>query len=634
MRDLPQAGVARVAVVADLANPRPSARSTRAASFAVAWLGALLVAAAAPADTLEQGLALVPADAVGVFVVPNLKKCSDELSTCLERIDRPEAALVGRPLDLVKARLGITAGVRDDGALIGILRWPDGAAAPLATVLVAVNDAAAVLDGNFTRSGDSEVMRVGVGGRTFATKRIDTKERGAWVALSETPDGVAGLGEDAAGVARHLDRLGPKRDVLLRRADAVAWIDGAFVRAAAREATKGAAAPAVEGSSKGSTNGALGGVLDGALGADRARAVEARLAKVRDGLTVAAMAWDIDALGLLGRGLLRFDPASEIGALFVGGDEAAKPAEGSGASVAPRTARDRLARLPDQPFYWALGVDLQGLGGVKGIEALDALLVPGIASAAPWLGTARELAWGVYPSKLGVAVGGVLNDSALVLVDGDPAALRDALRARLTQVAEASDLGDGMKRELKWEANREVKGKESTDAIVADAYELVETSLPGAAPAPDAAMRALAKSILFGQRGVHGFAKPLDDALVITSSQRPDVLRRAVAAASGTGEKRLGANATVAAMREFLLPDADIEAFVGVGAIGKLVRSAMAAFGGGDAKQPELDFGPEPIGLALEVDRHDVEGAIVIPAAMVGIAVDMAKRSGAAPAPK
>lgn len=566
------------------------------ASIASACLA--FAAATARADTLESALALVPADAGGAFVVPSLKKCSDELMTCLERVDRAEALLVGRPLDLLKARLGVVGGVRDDGALVGVLRWPEGASSPMATLLVPVNDAKAFLEGNFPLDPAGNGMRTGAGGQKLASKVIETKGRGAWVALADVPAGVEGIAEDGAVVAKHLDRLGPKREGLLKRADILAWLDGPFVRALAK--SSGAGGVTVAGSP---------------IDAQELKRIEARLAPFRDGLTVAAIAWDVDALGLLGRGLLRFDPASDAGRLFAGGDETAPELVKSRATAG-------LARLPDNPFYWAVGIDLLGLGGAPTLAGLDAFL-PGAKDAGAWLADVRDVAWGVYPSKLGVAVGGMLNDSALVLGHGDPSKLRNELHARLDALAGERD---GVRRAVKWTADREVKSKEFAETLVADAYELVETPLPGAPPAPDAATQALVRSTLFGQRGVHGFVKPVEGALVITSSQRPDVLRRAIDSAPGTNARRLSMNATIASMGEFLLPNPDIEAFLGLTAIGKLVRQTLATFGVAAGDQPDFDFGAEPVGLALEVDQHDVEGAIVIPAAVVGVAVDMAKR--------
>lgn len=574
-------------------------------SFATSLPTAILAAAllrGATADSLASALALVPADAGGAFVVPSLKQCSDDLATCLERIDRPEALLVGRPIDLLKAQLGIVGGVRDDGAVVGVLRWPEGASSPIATLLVPVKDPKAFLDGNFPLDPDGSGMRTAAGGQKLASKVIETTSRGAWVALADVPAGVEGIADDATVVAKHLERLGPKGAALLKRTDIVAWLDGPFVRALAR-------------------SGGAGGVTVAGSPVDAAelRRLEARFAPFRDGLTVAAISWDIDALGLLGRGLLRFDPSSDAGKLFAGGDEAvtegAKTRDTSG-----------LARLPDSPFYWALGIDLHGLGGATALAALEPFL-PGAKEAASWLTDVGDVAWGVYPSKLGVAVGGILNDSALVLGHADPKKLRDDLHARLDAIVGERD---GVKRELKWTADREVKSKEFTETLVADAYELVETPLPGAPPAPDAATQAVVRSTLFGQRGVHGFMKPVEGALVITSSQRPDVLRRAIEAAPGANAKRLSTNETIASMEEFLLPLPDVEAFLGLTAIGKLVRQTIATFGvGGEVgNQPDFDFGAEPVGLALEVDQHDIEGAIVIPAGVVGVAVDLAKRRG------
>ena len=69
-----------------------------------------------PAGSLEDALRLVPADAAAAFVVPSVKAASDDLQLAIDRMGRAEAALGGRPIDLLKAQLRIGAGFDDRGA--------------------------------------------------------------------------------------------------------------------------------------------------------------------------------------------------------------------------------------------------------------------------------------------------------------------------------------------------------------------------------------------------------------------------------------------------------------------------------------------------------------------------------------
>ena len=91
-----------------------------------AVLAVLSVSAATFAGALEDALRLVPADAAGALVIPSVKGASDDLQLAIDRMGKAEAALGGRPIDLLKAQLGIGAGFDDRGACVA---W----AAPRAT---------------------------------------------------------------------------------------------------------------------------------------------------------------------------------------------------------------------------------------------------------------------------------------------------------------------------------------------------------------------------------------------------------------------------------------------------------------------------------------------------------------------
>ena len=565
------------------------------------------------ADSLDEALALVPPEADAAFVVPSLKRASDDLQACLERADRPETQLLGRPLDLLKSQLGVSVGVRDDGSVVGLARWTGEAGEPTLTLLVPVSDAAAFLNDNFERGADAEP----VGGQPvlprtvrradstlFVAEVTDGSRR--WVALSPTAAGVDGLKADAARAAAHRERLGAGADRLLRGAEILAWTSGEGLRrsadARAKEALAEAPAEAAQEIQK---------------GMERLRAVQ-----------VAATAWDIDALGIVGRGLLRIDREHEAAAPFAGGRQ--RPAAAPGR---------RLGLLPAQGFYMAMGIDIDGLGGVAALKALGDLL-PGTEWLAPWVGGAQELQMAVYPSKLGVTVGGILNDAALVLRCASPSGQRDALKTRLQALQGEHE---GVKRVLTWEADKAVK-----DSGTADAFELQQTVLPaqpGDKPAVGAAVGAadddgdtglvstMVTSVLLGSRGLHGFVKPFDDrgVLVATFSQRPDVWRRAVAAATGDGPS-LGTGATLAAMRGFALDDPDMEMALGLGQLVKLAQQVAKTFGADDVI-PSVDAGSEPIYGSLEVDDYRVEAACVVPSAVVGLMVEQAQRNVVRPKP-
>jgi hypothetical protein len=456
-------------------------RLTTASILAVAAI--VLRPSTTAADSFDEALALVPKDVAGAFVVPNLKKASDDLDACLERVDRAEALLVGRPLDLLKAQLGASVGVRDDGALVGFLRWPAGQAEPTTTLLVPVTDAEAFLRGSFELDGAGQTPAAaggadragGASGARTVRRRDGTSfwalplhvgaepTRRTWVALSPERPGVAGLAAEAGAVEGHRALLaagsgagsgagaGASGERLLQHADLLAWIDGATIRRLAADRAALAAASMEP---------------QGRAAAERAAA---KADELLAGVRVAATTWNVDALGLFGRGVIRIDPASQLGSLFAGAADATEARDGT---------QDRFDRLPDQPFYAAVGIDVQGLGGPAAIKALEAIglpeQLPGAADAlgalSRWSDGVREAQLAIFPSKLGITVGGILNDAALALRTRDPATLRDRIQAAMESL-----VGDraGVLRSLSWERDKQIK-----ESGTADAFELKESPSP------------------------------------------------------------------------------------------------------------------------------------------------------------
>jgi len=548
-------------------------------------------------DSFDDGLALVPADSIGAFVVPSAKRLSDELTTALERVDRAEVLLVGRPLDLIKARLGVAVGLRDDGAVVGVIRKIAGTADPIPVLFVPVNDPALFRSGNFKAAADATTLTLPNGqGELSARDVVGPPVEGVarmWVALSRVPAGVEGLDVDPKRAAPLRARLGEKGTRLMARADCLMWLEGSAIAESMVRSPAFAAAGA-------------GAVELSPEAAARAQQFTDETAtRVAAGVEIAALTIDIDALGILGRGLVRFRKESELGALFAGGVEGEK-------ATAP------LDALPDQAFYGALGIDMAGLGGLAPLR----VILPGLLEAVDpkvlaALDSLNSVAFGVFPSKLGIAQGGMLNDAALVLRMSEAETARVLIRDAFLSLA--GDVG-GVRRAPRWDSDRTVK-----DSGTADGFELVETPILGVAPAPNAAMVAIVRTALFGSRGLHGLIKPFDGGLVLTFSQRPDVWRRATAAATAVPATGLGTNAVMVAMREFMLERPDLEGFLSMTALGRLAKQLAGLVPGAADTLPSLEFGPEPIGFALEIDNHEAEAAVVIPSGVLGVALDVVR---------
>ena len=182
------------------------------------------LAASASAGGWDDALARVPADAASVVVVPSIKAASDDLQQAIDRMGRAEAALGGRPIDLLKAQLGVGPGIDDRGAL---LAWSVPAGAGMHHVVaVPVTDGQAFI----AASLKSHPTEPGA----FAAAGVDApvwaRAEGAFVLLSDHADGLGAAGAIAAdrGFAKVLAaRLGPRGTEIMRAADAVAWASSA-----------------------------------------------------------------------------------------------------------------------------------------------------------------------------------------------------------------------------------------------------------------------------------------------------------------------------------------------------------------------------------------------------------------------
>ena len=565
---------------------------------------ALAVAAAfAPAvfaGSLEDALRLVPADATGVVVAPSVKAASDDLQLALDRMGRAEAALGGRPIDLLKAQVGLGAGFDDRGAFVA---WSQQRGTAFANVVaLAVTDADAFIAAMFDAAPDG--AKGSMRSRALGTA-VWVHKAGSHVLVADAD--VLGAWSAGDGFAARLaERIGSRGMDIVRAADLFSWASEPVMRAAAAKARSAAALD----------EGVAGMLPRGdAPEAAAAGALEAaakgreRSAQVLEQVTDAVIAVDFDALAVMMRGWARFAPGSEFAKAI--------PAATPGAAARPATAL--LGRLPAGASYMAIGLDLQAMGGLKHLRSVLATMPQGDRLQLPeWLDgvqdKVRQVQVAAYPSKLAIMTGGLMNDAAMVVVTDDPAGVKAGLRAWVE--AQAWERG-GLRSEPAWEESRTLK-----DGSAVTAFAVKETVT---GPGPEATER-LAKQLILGTRGLHGFAREVPGALVVTFSQRTDVLGRAAAAAAGGQAPAMGTSGVVRAMSPWLVPDADLVAFVGVGELLSAARQVAGAIPGGAAEMvPEVAAGLEPVAFAVRSKDATWEGALVVPSGVLGAAFDLAK---------
>jgi hypothetical protein len=128
-------------------------RSVLAAAAAV-----VVLAAPAPAQTVQDALKVVPREALGFAVVNNLSQASGRVVEVAERLQVPLP--FGAPLEAAKKMLGIHKGLNDQGAaLLAVLPGRNENAQPIALAYLPVRDYKALLR-EIKAQGDGDVAEV------------------------------------------------------------------------------------------------------------------------------------------------------------------------------------------------------------------------------------------------------------------------------------------------------------------------------------------------------------------------------------------------------------------------------------------------------------------------------------------
>lgn len=591
------------------ASPPAHARLSAAAPSGVSATAATAAIARAPVPpALARALAWVPEDAVSFVAIPDLKRASDDLGQLIEASGQGGVLAMGRPIDFLKAQFGVGASL-DEKAPFAAYFPPEAApaapvdpaaaaAAPMPVLVVATTDAAAFLAANFTAdpaAGDDAHRTAD--GTIWHARRLEGR-----VALAPRPEWLPAA--DARGIGERFDaRLVDAERAWLERADFVAWGSRDAMHAAV-EAARRVELPEMP---------APGTATPFAAGRAEQEALRARSLEFADMLADGLVVVDADPLGLFVASLGVAEPGTRLASLLAGG-------EGRGA---------RFAHLPPGDFYLALAADLDGLGGAAKFGEL--LEVAGLVDFAPpaWLmGDLADLSsieFAAYPSKLGVAVGGALNDSALHLASRAPARTLASLERA---VADSAGESAGVRREPAW-----TKGKTLKSGDTADAFEVKETVFD-ATQRPPLDYERVAKQFIVGSRGLLGLARATGDGVVVTFSQRPDVFGRALSAATGGGS--LAGDEVVTSIEEWLPATRDVEAMVSIGRLVGLAKQIAGSFVSKEQLAtmfPPVDADAEPIAFALDVGGGRARTAFVVPARVLGIAASAGMRASSVVAP-
>ena len=556
-----------------------------------ALLSILLVGSVAGVDaggapSLDDTLNLVPESAEILVLVPSLGRANQDLGQMIDGMNRPGTVLAGRPIEMLKAEFGITSGLDEVGSAAIYLVMPRGEdEEPEPVFLLPTEDPEAFITGNYpdVEPVDSDLW-VSKGTETRYLRALEghvliSGDR-ALAERHQASDATAKAFKAAAG-----ERFAG----LSKQTDVVVWAKGeSFAPVLDRFA--GAAPVDIPGGIPGGMNPEMMSLLLG-------------------GMSHSLVLVDFDPLGLSIRTLFHYEEGSTFHGLLPGGPSSGRP----------------MDRLPGNPYYFALSADLRGLGGhdvFRSLVQLSGMPMESLPEALQGgtLGL-EQVQIAAYPSRLGIGLGGLMNDSAMVFTARDPEKVETAFRDVLMSVA--GERG-GVRYQPEW-----VDDKPLRTGGTSDAFRLKETVLPPsrgdrAGGQAQSAIQRMALQLLYGSRGLSGFAGVEGSAFVMTLSQRPDVWGRALSAAAANGGS-IADSPVIRSMRPWLLESPDVEFLLGMGTLTKLLEQISRSLQVGlfDPEMlPQIPENTPPVAFDLSVDDGSLETATVIPTGVIAIGFD------------
>ena len=533
-------------------------------------------------NTLDEALDLAPDSARVVAVVADLRRANDDLGQMIDAMGRPGTVLAGRPIEMVKAQFGIGAGLNERGSAVMYLGGSEVQEdEPEAVFLVPTDDPATFIDSNFPDRADtaSGVSRI-PGDEPMFVRALEKHvliSNSQAMAEAHAPAGSLSADFKKAFEPRVIDRA-MKSDLLLwTRGDAVTDLLG---NASDRVPIDAPFAPDSE-------------LLD----------------SLTIGLEDSVLLLDFDPLGVSIRTFAHYEAGSSMNGLLQGG-------KGSGAP---------MSRLPGNPYYFALSADLVGLGGFDAFRNILGLLNISLADYPEDLREGRlglrQIQFAAYPSRLGIALGGLFNDSSLVVTTDRPKAVESVFRTSLLSMQGERA---GIRYEPEWTDDKPLRTGGTSDA-----FRLKETVLPPSKSSSqnrvrNSAFQRIALQLLYGSRGLSGFAGVQGDAFIMTISQRPDVWGRALTAAGGGGGT-IADSPVLKSMRSWLIEQPDLELLIGMGSLTKLMEQlsrAMQVEIFDPEMIPDIPKNTPPVVFDLSIDGGLLETATVLPTDVIALGYD------------
>lgn len=547
---------------------------------------------AAHGDAVDDIVAKLDPNADVIIAAPNLKRASDELTRCIEGMDRANLLLGSRPIDQIKSMCAVSAGLDElRGAAVMFYITDELPSVESAVFVVPVTDMGAFVEGNFESigaGGDAEAQPSTVGGEVLnrykhaSGRAIFVKEiagEGAkFVALSWS-DATLERYKPGGFDATAQEILGDDREAL-RRGELFIAINGETAEKIARVANQFDRVPAV-------AQNYTKTIIDRVAG------------QTANGIHVV----DFDALAAVVRSHVQLRETIEQ----------IEPA------IAAQNSKNTFSKAPRRPYYLAAHLEPNMIAFARrccgaGVEdesltaLLDRLLSVEVVSYREGVeksGDDKE-----DETRPSAFKGGLLKNTIVLGSGGEPETLRNEFVEWVRRLDEAKDW------ESKIGAAREIASR-NVNVLSAKPRFQGEVAL----------VAGTLHDLLIGPYGWQGMAMTVDGDVLITCSQANNWARTMIEEIEGKNNKFAG-DSVVQTMRSWLPARRDLEMYIDVAALREagddFIEYLPAGEGAPAMTQTRRDYGKAvpPIGVGAAIDGDRLECTIVLPGKALAVLVD------------
>lgn len=585
------------------------------------WVTAVLcvvAARSAAGDALETIIDQLDPNADVIIAVPQLKRASDELTRCIEGMDRAGMLMGSRPIDQLKSLCTISAGL--DELRGGAVLFYINDAMPTfddAVFVVPVTDVGTFLEGNFEPGTEAGTHVHGTGKVAYVRSTMTPGAETVALSFSKValnryqPGGFAEFARQFAG-----DKLEG-----LRKGELFISVRGAAMSKTAALIARTADDRVAEQRN-----------AEAVLHAEIVKAVQSlsgswmtRFANETEGVVCTI---DFDPLAAVARCVWRMKES-----LGVDEPAAAKPSE----FVAFKT-------MPRMPYFAAVHVERPA------IDAARRIYISENGNNEPdWVARVKSI--DVMSYRTSVAVGADAAKKTVKKKEFAGGLLKNTIL--LAQIDEVGEAGGARAGFIDWVRGLDASGTWTTRVIdkecAIDERSAAALSAVAEFRGDGGPVFQTLHDLLLGPYGWQGLAMAVDGGVLVTCNQRSDWARR-MAGSIAEPNDTFARDSVIQSLRAWLPGPLHVEAYFDVAALREAGEELMEILPSGGRKdgvgmmRKEAGSMTPPIGIAATVKGQSIDTTIVMPGPAMAVIVDdfmawqrarmMEPRDGAAELPK